>query len=59
LSYIGWSILAIGGTAVSGYIFNMPYLYHDIEGWSNPMACHTSVLFVLIGVSLIFLKLKH
>ncbi len=58
LLYIGWSVLITGGLAVLGYIFNMPLLYYNIKGWSNPMACHTSLLFVLIGVSLIFLKSK-
>lgn len=51
--YIGWVILIIGGVAVAGYLFNAPLLCYDIKGWSNPMAVHTAILFVLSGIALI------
>jgi hypothetical protein len=56
LLYIGWVVLITGGLAVLGYTLNMPLLYYDIRGWNNPMACHTAILFVVTGVSLIILK---
>lgn len=59
LVYIGRIVLGLGGLAVLGYISNMPLLRYDIKGWSNPMACHTAILFTLIGISLILLSDKR
>lgn len=53
LLYIGWGILSVGGLAVFGYILNVPLLYYNIKGWSNSMACHTSILFALLGIGLV------
>ncbi len=58
LLFIGWTILLLGTSASLGYVFNIPVLSFDIKGWSNPMACHTSILFIALGASLIFLKDK-
>ncbi|MFH1799391.1 MAG: hypothetical protein ABH891_00895 [Candidatus Omnitrophota bacterium] len=58
LLFLGGIITILGGSAVAGYLMNVPFLRYDIKGWSNPMAAHTSILFVLIGLSLILLGRK-
>lgn len=58
LLYIGWVVLVIGGIAVLGYTFSIPFLFYDIQGWSNPMAVHTSILFIISGASLILLTAR-
>jgi len=55
LLYLGWSIFLIGGLAFFGYLIRVPLLYYDIKRYTNPMAFHTSILFVLRGISLILL----
>ncbi|MFH1875417.1 MAG: hypothetical protein ABH865_00815 [Candidatus Omnitrophota bacterium] len=58
LVFLGWVVMFIGSMAVIGYIFRIPVLYYYIEGVSTAMACHTSILFVLSGLSLVFSGIK-
>lgn len=55
LKIIGIVVAAIGALAVAGYIFNAPLLYYFVEGKNSAMACHTAVLFVLLGIGLVCL----
>lgn len=53
LLFLGWLVVLIGAVAVTGYILRAPALYYYIEDISTAMAFHTSILFVLTGISLI------
>jgi succinate dehydrogenase hydrophobic anchor subunit len=55
LKIIGLIVGAIGVIALVGYIFDAPILYYYVEGVNSAMACHTAVLFVLLGVGLLCL----
>ncbi len=54
--WIGLAILVSGGTSLIGYATNLPFLYYYAPGWNSGMAIHTSILFVLSGVTLMILK---
>jgi len=51
---IGVLVMAIALLALIGYVVDQPFLYYFIDGKSTGMAIHTSILFVLMGVSMIF-----
>lgn len=52
--YIIGSIVCILGTiGVIGYVLKNPYLTYEIPGVSNAIAIHTTILFSLLGLSLI------
>src|SRR3989339_535826 len=53
LKIIGITIGIIGALAVIGYIINISFLYYYIKGVNSAMACHTAILFVLLGIGLI------
>ena len=55
LRIIGLAVGAIGAAAVVGYIINAPLLYYFIEGINSAMACHTAILFVLLGMGFLCL----
>ncbi len=55
LKIIGLIVGVIGLLAVVGYIINSPALYYYVEGVNSAMACHTAVLFVLLGTGLLCL----
>jgi hypothetical protein len=55
LRITGLIVGAIGVLAVVGYIIGAPILYYYIEGINSAMACHTAVLFVLLGAGLLCL----
>jgi len=55
LKIIGLVVGVIGLLAVAGYIINSPALYYYVEGVNSAMACHTAVLFVLLGTGLLCL----
>jgi hypothetical protein len=55
LKIIGVIVGLIGMIAIFGYIVNAPNLYYYIEGINSAIACHTSVLFVLLGIGLLCL----
>jgi hypothetical protein len=55
LKTIGLMMAAIGAIAIVGYVVNAPILYYYVKGASSAMACHTAVLFVLLGVGLLCL----
>jgi hypothetical protein len=55
LRIIGLTVGTIGAAAVVGYIINAPLLYYFIEGINSAMACHTAILFVLLGMGLLCL----
>ena len=55
LRIIGLAVGTIGLLAVAGYIINSPALYYYVEGINSAMACHTAVLFVLLGTGLLCL----
>ena len=50
---IGIIVSVIGALAIAGFITNQPLLYYSIEGLSSAMAIHTSILFVMLGISLV------
>jgi hypothetical protein len=52
---IGLFILAIGATAIVGYIINAPNLYYYVEGINSAIAFHTAALFVLLGTGFLCL----
>ncbi|MBF0522567.1 MAG: hypothetical protein HQL24_05870 [Candidatus Omnitrophica bacterium] len=56
LRVIGFLVGAIGAIAVMGYILNVPILYYYMPGFNTAMACHTAILFVLLGVGLLCLS---
>src|SRR3990172_10710433 len=51
---IGYLVLTIGIIAIIGYVVNQPTLYYYIDNVSSAMAIHTAILFVLLGIALIF-----
>ena len=55
LRIIGLTVGTIGAVAVAGYIINAPLLYYFIEGINTAMACHTAILFALLGMGLLCL----
>jgi len=55
LRLIGLTVGITGAVAVAGYIMNVPLLYYFIEGINSAMACHTAILFVLLGMGLLCL----
>jgi hypothetical protein len=55
LRVIGVVVAAIGVLAIIGYGIDFPALYYYIEGINSAMACHTAVLFVLLGIGLLCL----
>ena len=55
LRLIGLIVAAIGALAVIGYIISAPFLYYFIQGTNSAMACHTAVLFVMLGIGLLCL----
>jgi hypothetical protein len=55
LKTIGLAVGIIGALAVVGYIINAPHLYYYVKGINSAMACHTAVLFVLLGTGLLCL----
>ena len=48
---VGW----VGVVAVLGYLINIPLLYYFIAGVNNAMACHTAILFMLLGAGFLCL----
>lgn len=55
IKIIGLVVGIIGMSAVTGYLFNAPLLYYYIEGVNSAMACHTAILFILLGVGFVCL----
>jgi len=55
LRLIGLTVGITGAVAVAGYIMNAPLLYYFIEGINTAMACHTAILFALLGMGLLCL----
>lgn len=56
LLFIGRTIILIGAFAVLGYAFDISLLYYSINGVSTAMACHTAILFVLLGIGFVLLS---
>lgn len=54
LPVLGWIVGLIGVLALIGYVTNMDILYYTWEGTSTAMAIHTAILFVCLGMGLIF-----
>jgi hypothetical protein len=52
LTVLGSIVALIGAVGVMGYILNVQELYYSVKGFSSAMACHTAILFVLLGVGL-------
>jgi hypothetical protein len=55
LKVIGSMVGMIGLSAVIGYLLNAPLLYYYLPGINSAMACHTAILFVLLGIGLLCL----
>lgn len=55
LKVIGLIVGVIGTIAIVGYIIDAPLMYYYVEGVNSAMACHTAVLFVLLGIGLLCL----
>lgn len=53
---IGCTISIIGIISIIGYVVNQPILYYYIDNVSSAMAIHTSILFTVLGIALIFLR---
>ena len=49
---LGVIVGTIGAVGVTGYILDQPLLYYTIPGFSTAMACHTAILFTLVGIGL-------
>lgn len=54
LPKIGWVIASIGVLAILGYVLNVPLMYYAAENLNTAMALHTAILFVMLGIGLIF-----
>jgi HAMP domain-containing protein len=52
---IGGGVALIGGVAAVGYLARISPLYYGLQGPSGAMPIHSSILFLLIGFSLVFL----
>jgi hypothetical protein len=55
LKIIGLFIVAVGVTAIFGYIIDAPLLYSYIEGVNSAMAFNAAALFILLGTGLLCL----
>ena len=55
---IGNIIVAISSLSLIGYATDLSFLYYEIEKQSTAMALHTSIAFVVTGISIILLS-KH
>ena len=55
LKIIGLTVGLVGAVAIVGYGVNTPLLYYFIQGTNSAMACHTAILFVLMGLGLLCL----
>lgn len=51
---IGAIVGGLGLIGLMGYIFNVPFLMYEIKGFSNAIAIHTTILFSLLGLALLF-----
>ncbi|MBU0665286.1 MAG: methyl-accepting chemotaxis protein [Proteobacteria bacterium] len=56
LSLLGWTVVALGGLALLGYLLKMPLLYYYLHGLSTAMALNTALLFIMVGAGLILLS---
>ncbi|KJU86405.1 multi-sensor hybrid histidine kinase, partial [Candidatus Magnetobacterium bavaricum] len=56
LLVMGWLVVALGTSAMLGYMANAPLLYYYIKGASTAMAFHTALLFTALGTGLILLS---
>jgi mannose/fructose/N-acetylgalactosamine-specific phosphotransferase system component IIC len=52
LTVLGAMLAVIGTVGILGYLLNVPALYYSIKGFSSAIACHTAILFVLLGIGL-------
>jgi len=52
---VGLIVGIIGAVGLIGYITNIPALMYEIKGISNAIAIHTTTLFALLGVALVFI----
>ncbi len=52
----GCLISGVGILGLVGYIFNLPFLYYSLNGFSTAMAFHTAILFVLLGLGFVFIS---
>jgi len=52
LTVLGAMLAVIGVLGGLGYILNVPELYYSVKGISSAIACHTAILFVLLGIGL-------
>jgi hypothetical protein len=52
LFVFGMIVAFIGALGVLGYLLNVPWLFYSVKGISTAMACHTAILFVLLGIGL-------
>jgi len=55
LKIIGLFVVAVGATAIFGYIIDVPLLYSYIEGVNSAIAFNTAALFILLGTGLLCL----
>jgi signal transduction histidine kinase len=53
---VGDVIIAISGLSLIGYATDLSFLYYEIENVSTAMALHTSITFILVGISMILLS---
>lgn len=56
LKILGFIVGLIGAVAVVGYGMDAPRLYYFIDDVNSAMACHTAILFVLLGTGLVCLS---
>jgi hypothetical protein len=56
LKFIGSVVGGLGALAVIGYIIGAPLLRYYLADVNTPMACHTAILFVILGVALLCLS---
>ena len=59
ITYVGYTIMAIGSVATIGHLANQPLLYYYIANLNSGMAVHTGILFILIGISLRLLNFSE
>lgn len=55
LSVVGITVGIIGFIGLVGYMANIPFLMYEIKGFSNAIAIHTTILFALLGMALLFI----
>ncbi len=53
IRYAGWIVIAVGISAITGYLTGLPIMYYYIKHYVSPLSLIGAILFVIIGITFI------